>query len=383
MALSNISLSSGMRNNLLGMQSTAKMLNTTSERLGTGRKVNSALDNASSFFAAQSHMQRANDLAARKDGMSEAIQTIKAADAGIKGITTMVEQIKGLVNDSAGASDEVKAANQKAIAELASQIDDLVADSNYKGTNLLTSGSTTYSSDLNVYFNESGSRSMTVSGVASDATTLGKAADGTGFSLSQIDISKASIQDGQDVKQDGTLTTLTKGDGTTLTLDAGVTLKNLDGSDLKYGDQFVDGDGKYYKLAKGKGLGDAYAADGTVTLAGNFVEIKPEDMAGGEIPPVAFEASASIDEALSSIQNALGSLRATSTQLSANMGVITARQEFTSNIMNTLQIGSDNLILADLNEEGANMLALQTQQQLSTSALSLASQANQAVLRLF
>ena len=52
-------------------------------------------------------------------------------------------------------------------------------------------------------------------------------------------------------------------------------------------------------------------------------------------------------------------------------------------MMNTLQIGADNLTLADLNEEGANMLALQTQQQLSTSALSLASQANQAVLRLF
>ena len=67
------------------MQSTSKLLNTTSERLGTGKKVNSALDNASAFFASQSHMQRANDLANRKDGMSEAIQTIKAADAGIKG----------------------------------------------------------------------------------------------------------------------------------------------------------------------------------------------------------------------------------------------------------------------------------------------------------
>ena len=93
--------------------------------------------------------------------------------------------------------------------------------------------------------------------------------------------------------------------------------------------------------------------------------------------------SAAVQTSLESIQTALETLRTTSQTLSANLGVITARQEFTTNMINTLQIGSDNLILADLNEEGANMLALQTQQQLSTSALSLSSQAAQAVLRLF
>jgi flagellin-like hook-associated protein FlgL len=59
------------------------------------------------------------------------------------------------------------------------------------------------------------------------------------------------------------------------------------------------------------------------------------------------------------------------------------RQDFTKNMINLLQIGGDSLVLADSNEEGANMLALQTRQQLSTTALSLASQADQAVLRLF
>ena len=59
------------------------------------------------------------------------------------------------------------------------------------------------------------------------------------------------------------------------------------------------------------------------------------------------------------------------------------RTEFTKQMINTLQVGADNLVLADTNEEGANMLALQTRQQLSTTALSLASQADQAVLRLF
>jgi flagellin-like hook-associated protein FlgL len=59
------------------------------------------------------------------------------------------------------------------------------------------------------------------------------------------------------------------------------------------------------------------------------------------------------------------------------------RQDFTKNMINTLQTGSDNLVLADTNEEAANLLALQTRQQLSTTALSLANQSAQAVLRLF
>jgi flagellin-like hook-associated protein FlgL len=59
------------------------------------------------------------------------------------------------------------------------------------------------------------------------------------------------------------------------------------------------------------------------------------------------------------------------------------RQDFTKGLINTLQTGGDSLVLADSNEEGANMLALQTRQQLSTTALSLSAQADQAVLRLF
>ena len=65
------------------------------------------------------------------------------------------------------------------------------------------------------------------------------------------------------------------------------------------------------------------------------------------------------------------------------LSLVEIRTEFTKHMINTLQVGADNLVLADTNEEGANMLALQTRQQLSTTALSLASQADQAVLRLF
>src|SRR3569833_3097680 len=79
---------------------------------------------------------------------------------------------------------------------------------------------------------------------------------------------------------------------------------------------------------------------------------------------------------------ALTTLRSQSQSLSSNLQTVQVRQDFTKSMINTLQTGADNLTLADSNEEGANLLALQTRQQLSTTALSLAAQADQNVLRL-
>ena len=80
---------------------------------------------------------------------------------------------------------------------------------------------------------------------------------------------------------------------------------------------------------------------------------------------------------------ALTTLRSQAQAFGSNLSTVQIRQDFTKAMINTLQTGADNLTLADSNEEGANLLALQTRQQLSTTALSLASQASQAVLRLF
>ena len=96
MAIGEISLTAGMRSNLQALQNTSKLLDQTQRRLATGKKVNSALDNPTNFFAAQAHTNRAADLASLKDGMSEAIQVIKAADEGISSVTSMIEAAKGL-----------------------------------------------------------------------------------------------------------------------------------------------------------------------------------------------------------------------------------------------------------------------------------------------
>ena len=80
---------------------------------------------------------------------------------------------------------------------------------------------------------------------------------------------------------------------------------------------------------------------------------------------------------------AVSALCSFSAELGNNYQIVTTREDFTENLINVLEEGADKLTLADMNQESANMLALQTAQQLAVNSLSLASQASQAVLKLF
>jgi flagellin-like hook-associated protein FlgL len=96
-----------------------------------------------------------------------------------------------------------------------------------------------------------------------------------------------------------------------------------------------------------------------------------------------FDSDTLLDSRLDTLVNSLNTLRSQASKFGSNQTIVETRLDFTKKLITTLQTGADNLVLADTNEEGANMLALQTRQQLSTTALSLSSQADQAVLRLF
>jgi flagellin-like hook-associated protein FlgL len=93
--------------------------------------------------------------------------------------------------------------------------------------------------------------------------------------------------------------------------------------------------------------------------------------------------TAAIQDSATQLETALNTLRSESSKLSSNLSVVTSRQDFTSSMINELKTGADNLTLADMNEEGANMLMLQTRQNLGITSLSMASQSAQAVMRLF
>tara|TARA_B100000459_G_scaffold126963_1_gene80030 strand:+ start:217 stop:1044 length:828 start_codon:yes stop_codon:yes gene_type:complete len=96
-----------------------------------------------------------------------------------------------------------------------------------------------------------------------------------------------------------------------------------------------------------------------------------------------FGLNANIDTALTAISSALTTLRSNASTLGSNNTILTTRLDFTKNLVNTLETGSGKLTLADLNEESANLLALQTRQQLGLNSLALASQSERAILSLF
>ena len=97
----------------------------------------------------------------------------------------------------------------------------------------------------------------------------------------------------------------------------------------------------------------------------------------------AFDTNSGVNGVLDDLKGVIDTLRSQSAKFGSSLSVVETRQDFTKQMINVLQTGAANLTLADTNEEAANVLALQTRQQLSSTALSLASQADQNVLRLF
>ena len=137
---SSVSLSSSARANLNSLQDTASMLSSTQQRLASGKKVNSALDNATSYFASTGFLNRSSDLSRLKDSMATALQTIKAASNGLTAITNIVNQAQGLTTSALQTTDTAtRSAYASQFNSLRTQIDAIVNDSVFNGTNLLSS----------------------------------------------------------------------------------------------------------------------------------------------------------------------------------------------------------------------------------------------------
>jgi flagellin len=119
----------------------------------------------------------------------------------------------------------------------------------------------------------------------------------------------------------------------------------------------------------------------SLTIAG--VRFDSVGLGLNAISGAGFQDDTVVNDALARINTGLTTLRTQAAQFGSDLGTVQARQDFTTNMCNTPQPGTDHPVRADASQEGANMLALQTRQQLSTSALSMANQASQAVLRLF
>src|ERR1700682_2888522 len=98
MKMTGIVLSASVRQNLLSLQSTADLLSTTQNRLATGKKVNSALDNPTNFFTAAGLDTRASDINNLLDGIGNGVQVLQAANTGITSLQKLVDTAKSIAN---------------------------------------------------------------------------------------------------------------------------------------------------------------------------------------------------------------------------------------------------------------------------------------------
>jgi len=136
-------------------------------------------------------------------------------------------------------------------------------------------------------------------------------------------------------------------------------------------------------LVNGDDLKVTFNEDGTSSLTIKGVRLDSISLGMNQQTGTQFQDNTQIDTIIGQIDAALTTLRTQASKFGSSLTTVQTRQDFTKNLINTLQTGADALVLADSNEEGANLLALQTRQQLSSTALSLSAQADQAVLRLF
>src|ERR1700722_13534385 len=146
-----VTLTVGVRANLLALQNTSSLISTTSNDLATGKKVNSALDNPIAYFTAQGLEGQASDLSNLLDSISNGVQTIQAANDGITSLQKLVDSAKALANQALATSDTTTRSDLATqFGSLLTQIDQLSGDSGFNGTNLLA-GDT-----LKVTFNQDG-----------------------------------------------------------------------------------------------------------------------------------------------------------------------------------------------------------------------------------
>ena len=384
----NVSLSSAVRSNLNALQSTAQMMSSVQEKLSTGKKVNSALDNPNSFFTAKGLENRAGDLGSLLDDMGQAVQTLKAADKGINSISGLVDAAKAKANQASQTSNQVERAKYaKEYNELLTQIEDVAKDSGYKGKNLLAGDG----NDLKVTFNESGKSSLSISAIDyTDASST------TGLNLS--DITSGTSGAATITLTNGTATAALTA-GSLLSADSEfnvgdvITLTDTNGSELGKLEIKADTTVKDLQNLIDDVDGASSSLSGSsLTVTADFkLNINSKSSQGGAFAGATtnntaeggFAKDSDIDAVMSKLKKAQDTLRSQASTFGTNLSIVQNRQDFTTAMVNTLKEGAGKLTLADTNQEGANLLALQTQQSLASTALSLAAQADQNVLRLF
>ena len=412
--MSGIVLSASVRQNLLSLQSTADLLATTQNRLSTGKKVNTALDNPTNFFTAQGLDNRANDISNLLDGIGNGVQVLQAANTGITSLQKLVDTAKSIAYQvlQAPTGYSVKASATSlaptGLGPLA------VAGTD---TDLTNAGTNSLNGKTFIF--------TPAAGAATTITVSSTVAAGNVNSIDAFNtaLSAAGLGLTASLASDGSITLTSTNDNASQILTLGTTAAAntiaISGTDTA---TLVTPTGG----AAGKPLADAASQTIRANLVSQYNNIIQQitttsqdasfngiNLLNGDdlkltfnetgkstlnIKGVTFNAAglglasqvsgtdfldnASGNATIAKISSASNALRTEASTLGSNLSIVQIRQDFSKNLINVLQTGSANLTVADTNEEAANSQALSTRQSIAVSALALANQSQASVLQL-
>jgi flagellin-like hook-associated protein FlgL len=383
--MSNVTLTAGIRANLLALQTTSADLTSTQEALATGKKVNSASDNPSSYFTSQNLTQTANNLSNLLDQIGQGSQTINAATDGLNGLTSLLQQALSTVQQAQSSNWTVAASTTGNVSLSSSANTSLAA-----GTLTIDVGSSTYNVSIAASATlgqiETAINSTTGLGSAGSVTATD---DGSGHLIltsnnapigftvvanatsAALGVTTNSTTNNVAIGSSSTRTTLQSNFNTLLTQITQLsTDSGYNGVNLLNGDSLT--------------IDFNPAGTSALTIAGVTFNASGLGLAAvSGSGATSFQSDSVLSGLVTSINTALSTVQTQAETFGTNASTITTRQSFENALINTLQTGAANLVVADQNVESANLLTEQTQQQLEISALSIANEANQSVLKLF
>ena len=386
--MSGIVLSAAVRQNLLSLQSTAELLSTTQNRLASGKKVNTALDNPTNFFTAQGLDNRASDINNLLDAIGNGVQVLQAANTGITSLQKLVDTARSIANQvlqtTVGYSPKSTVSSSAALGGTAANLVDGVT---IKLGDVLTIAATGGGTPTNITFGANESLDQLNAALASNNLSAGLDANNKLVITTLNDAASKTI---------GAVTYTNSGGGTVTfgavnppiaDVNSQVTRANLVAQYNNIIAQITttsqDASFNGINLLNGDDLKLTFNETGKSTLNIRGVTY---DAAGLGLAPLTagtdFLDNDSAKAVIAKISSTSDVLRSEASSLGSNLSIVQIRQDFSKNLIIVLQTGSANLTLADSNEEAANSQALSTRQSIAVSALALANQSQQGVLQL-
>ncbi|TCS62986.1 flagellin [Varunaivibrio sulfuroxidans] len=384
--MSDITLSAAVRQNLLSLQSTTQLIGRTQNRLSTGLRVASPIDDPVAFFQAKGLSDRAADFSEKKDNIDQGVSSLTAATDAVTAVESLVQQLKGLATNAKSSTTTTQIDNiASQFNDLRAQIDNLVNDASYQGLNLVAgTGSTltvNFSNDTASVLNVK-SVDIRAGGAGLDVSVLSRGTEGINFNRGAISAGTVTAGGSIAVTIGGqSANTLTVGDTFTLSYGTQTFTVTVTSS--------ATGSAANLLSAGTYSVGDSItftAVSATTTTTTKLLNIAASSVSvseGAGVRQVGVGYTTDLSNAITNLDSALTTLRSRSQTLGSNVALLQTRLDFTKNYVNTLTSGSGKLTLADLNQEGGNLLALQTRQQLGIQALSFAGKSEQAILGLF